>query len=376
MKVIVVTRFDFTAGRKDGGLEIAYRNCHLIESIYGKENVTICIITANKHENKDNIKYFHTHDNIVFNYYNYLLLRDKISRKLEKEIVDYIDTEAPDVVFFDGSTFGQFTKKIECKFKSVIYFQNIERQYTWDQVKKYSWLCIFRYIANRVNEKKMLEITNNYICMNKRDEALLYKYYGVRPNFIFPATFDDTYTPGEADGTVCNKEGLNLLFVGSYFAHNYKGLIWFIKEVLPDLNAHLTVVGKNMEKLATKVSSEKLTIDGTVEDLVPYYRNADAIVMPIFMGGGMKVKTAEALMYGKTLFASPESLVGYNVNNVDNVFCCNSKEHFVKYINEYGTRGSKKKFNENIREVFLKEYCTDTYKESFKKYMLETITQE
>ena len=36
-----------------------------------------------------------------------------------------------------------------------------------------------------------------------------------------------------------------------------------------------------------------------VDDLAPYYKKAAAVIMPIFMGGGMKVKTAEALMNGK-----------------------------------------------------------------------------
>ena len=32
-----------------------------------------------------------------------------------------------------------------------------------------------------------------------------------------------------------------------------------------------------------------------------FYQNAELMVMPIFSGSGMKVKTAEALMYGKFL---------------------------------------------------------------------------
>ncbi len=39
----------------------------------------------------------------------------------------------------------------------------------------------------------------------------------------------------------------------------------------------------------------------------------DYIISPIFVGGGMKVKTCEALMYGKNIIGTSESFEGYDI---------------------------------------------------------------
>jgi hypothetical protein len=372
MKVLFLTRFDFTHSRKDGGLEISYRNYSLIESIYGKENVKLYIISSQNQGKKDNIEYFYIKDDMFHNYLSYFSLKDRIPLKVEKHIIHCINEYNPDFIFWDGSTFGQIAGKLHRKIKSVVYFHNVERQYTWDQVKQHSPLCIFRYMATVYNEKKIINYTDNYICMNNRDAGLLNNLYGVKSHFIFPATFSDSYNEKISVNNIKNNK-FQLLFIGSFFAHNYKGLIWYIDNVLPEIDCELVIVGKNMEKLANYVDSEKVNIVGTVDSLDEYYRGADAIVMPIFMGGGMKVKTAEALMYGKTIFASTEALQGYDVDGQANIFRCDTKEEYINDINEYMKSSNKTKFNSKIRNLFLEKYCTDSYKSQFREYLNEVV---
>lgn len=367
MKVLFLTRFDFTEGRKDGGLEIAYRNYSLVESIYGKENIKLCIITAFNKGKKDNIEYFSVKEDVIHNYMSYFVLNDRIPIRVERELLNCINSYNPEFIFWDGSTFGQIAGKLKKKISSVVYFHNIERQYTWDQVRQHSWLCIFRYIATVYNEKKIIKYTDNYICMNSRDAGLLEELYGVKASFMLPATYSDTYDE-KAENKYTKHNQFQLLFIGSYFAHNYKGLIWFIDNVLPEIDCELVVVGKNMEKLSENVKSSKVNIVGTVDSLDEYYRSADAMVMPIFMGGGMKVKTAEALMYGKVIFASTEALQGYDVDSLEGVFRCNKKEEFIEAINQYKEKENKNRFDINNRKLFLNKYCTDGYKQKLSVY--------
>lgn len=381
MRILFITRFDFLSDKRDGGLLGTYRNYTLLEQIYGKENIQLCIVSSNKnHDCKDckSVRYFFHPANIIYRYLMYLCLKDRISPKVEQEIIECINQFAPDLIFYDGSTFGQIVKKLYPIKKQVVYFHNIERHYTWEQVKKYNCLCIFRYFATRYNENKMVRNIKNRICVNERDAALLEKLYHKKCNFILPATFEDTYSQCALKETIMDNvpnEKLNLLFVGSYFVHNYKGLLWFINEVLPSINVRLTVVGKGMEKLQKKIHGaigDKIVIEGTVENLEEYYVAADAVVMPIFMGGGIKVKTAEALMYGKTVFASTEALLGYDVHDVENIYICNTKEQYINQIQRYMEGKNRIKYNRDIRDLFLRKYCTKNYLKKFKTY-LETI---
>ena len=376
MKAIFLTRFDFTENKKDGGLLGAYRNYELLEHAYGTGNIMLCIISSKKKEDHGNIKYFFSPDDIVYNYLTYFFLKDRLGSRVEREIIRYINECCPDLIFYDGSTYGQLVNKIENVKKQIVYFHNIERQYTWDQVRKHSWLCIFRYIATRFNERKMAETVKNRICVNERDAKLLENYYGKKCNFILPATFTDRCKGMELNPIKkempSGKDELQLLFVGSYFAHNYTGLKWFIKEVLPFIKCTLTIVGKNMEKMQKelkKIFNEKIIIKGTVENLEEYYIASDAVVMPIFMGGGIKVKTAEAMMYGKTIFASPEALQGYETQGIDNIFRCGSGEEFINTINNYCIGKSRRRYNPEIRRLFLEQYDTEAIQAKFQTYL-------
>lgn len=356
MKILFLTEFDFIKNNKDGGGLCAARNYKLLCNLYGEDNIAICMLTPDLRDNSEKEQYIKITNNIFVRYMNYIMLRDRISKKSEKNIITYILKQNPDLIFFDGSVFGQIIKYPEIrKFKNIIFFHNIERQYTWEQVKKHSKLCIFRYFETVVNERKMAKYGNKIICLNQRDESLLTKFYGRKADLIMPVTFDDIYD------SVCGqkkRQDIDLLYIGSYYAHNYTGLIWFIKNVMPHIDRRLTIIGKNMEKLSDQLNNtDRINVLGTVDDLSIYYLSANAMVMPVFMGGGMKLKTAEAMMYGKTIFASDEALEGYDVKNVDGIFRCNSAEEFIHAIkSELGKNHHS--YNESVRKQFLEKYET------------------
>ena len=126
-----------------------------------------------------------------------------------------------------------------------------------------------------------------------------------------------------------------------------------------------------MKRYSPPVKSKKIIIIGEVDDLTEYYMSASAVVCPIFLGDGMKTKTAEAMMYGKTIFASSEALEGYEVDNVKNIYKCNTENEFIDRINEYFIKGEGKLFNKNIREKFISKYEFDSKYNEFYKWVLE-----
>lgn len=367
MKILFLTRFNFIEDKKNGGVLASARNYEMLCELYGEENVILYIIAPHKKEDNGRVRYFSADSSILITYFHYLMLKDRISGNTVKAILQGILTQKPDLIFYDSSTFGQIISDSRMqKINSIVFFHNIERQYTWEQVKKHSKLCIFRYLATRYNERKMAINGSKVICLNSRDARLLKRYYQREPDMVLPITFKDTYELVKGYKIL---EDIELLYVGSYYAHNYSGLIWFIKNVMPYIDRHLTIVGKDMNKLSGKIKiPANVHIVGTVEDISQYYRSAYAVVMPVFMGGGMKVKTAEAMMYGKTIFASQEALEGYIFEDTDSIYLCNSAHEFVHAINrhDFNQRG---RFIMGVRQIFLENYCTDNYISLFKEFL-------
>lgn len=363
VKLLFLTRSEnFPAYKQDGGALVTLRNFEMIKQICGNDNVIVDVIYNKESGESTEVNYYKAYTNIVSRYISYMCLR-VFPKKTEKQIIKHIIELNPDIIFFDGSIYGQIIKnKFIRKKKTVIFFHNVEQQYTWDQVKNYSLLCLPRYFAARHCEKKMIIYGRKLICLNNRDRELISQYYGKDTDLMLPVTFRDTYHNNNISEQKSQGGEFVLLYIGSYFVHNYKGLLWFLNNVMPFVNAKLVVVGKNMEKIREKVGvSENIVVAGTVEELGKYYTAADAMVMPIFMGGGMKVKTAEALMYGKTIFASKEALEGYEVAHVSNITECNSAEEFISGISKCIASGVNQKFNSNVRQVFLENYCTEKY---------------
>lgn len=69
----------------------------------------------------------------------------------------------------------------------------------------------------------------------------------------------------------------------------------------------------------------------------------------------MKVKTAEALMYGKYILATMEALTGYNVNS-SIAIQCDSADEFICAIKNLSL---KYKYNEYSRKLFDEKYSFD-----------------
>jgi polysaccharide biosynthesis protein PslH len=68
------------------------------------------------------------------------------------------------------------------------------------------------------------------------------------------------------------------------------------------------VAGIGSEQLDT---SSDISIMGRVEDLADYYSQIDVALAPIRLGGGVKVKIIEALMYRRPVLATPYALDGF-----------------------------------------------------------------
>ena len=97
----------------------------------------------------------------------------------------------------------------------------------------------------------------------------------------------------------------DLLFVGG-FSHppNLDGVLWFLKEIYPNILKHLPdirffIVGSNPPEQLLKLKSENIIITGYVSDLElsDYYNKCRLVVVPLRYGAGVKGKVVEAMYY-------------------------------------------------------------------------------
>lgn len=286
-------------------------------------------------------------------------------RKLNKGYIDQIKETvfklSPSYIFINTSCYGvvaKIIKKISPDIKIYIFFHNIEYSFTKDElVKTYNIKSLLLLPHIKYNEYMAVKYADKVLCLNQRDSNLLHKYYGKYADCLLPVSFKDDFNIQNYKDITVNERKL-CIFIGSCFYANYLGILWFVKNVAPFVDADIWIVGKNFESKKNELEIfENIKVIGSVPNMSDFYYKADAIIAPIFDGAGMKVKTAEALMYGKTIIGTKETFEGYEVDyNKVGALCTNEKE-FIESINSLNP--SLSRFNEYSRYIFETKYSNE-----------------
>ena len=132
---------------------------------------------------------------------------------------------------------------------------------------------------------------------------------GVVPSGVEPGRF--------APAAATDRSGGPLLFLGTLsYGPNVDGLERFLGRTWPALRRarpglELEVVGRNpcaRVRAATRLAGVRLV--GPVDDVRPWLARAAALVAPLAIGGGTRVKLVEALAAGTPVIATPTAAEG------------------------------------------------------------------
>ena len=373
VKVLFIAGHEFLYNPQNGGQKCSLRNYELLKQVLGSENVYLCMFSNYSYTKlNNNERIFPTQKNNVQLFLNTLTRRNVCDHKTIKRVKKYVRNLDIDAIFADSSTIGYLIKTIKCNVPVISFFHNIEANYAWNKYKHEGKKYIIAYWSYFYNEKCMVQLANQIILLNKRDEKELERLYGRNADFFLPITFTDTFDEKKIRDE--SNKRYELLFVGSLFQPNVEGLKWFIDKVMQKLDKKtyfLKIIGKNLETKKIELERENVEVIGTVDNLEEYYLRADAVVIPIFYGDGMKVKTAEAMMYGKMIFATDEALEGYDINNVEGIYRCNNAGEFIDRLKS--TRF--KRFNDTVRSIFKNKYDTAIISKDFQGFLTRFIQE-
>lgn len=147
-------------------------------------------------------------------------------------------------------------------------------------------------------------------------------------------------------------------FIGTAFYANTEAAEFISRHIAPafinDQKVQFVIAGNGFEGYKAKLDKANLTTCGFVESLADFYQGVDVILSPISVGGGMKVKVAEALKYNKKVIASPFTLIGYEQSLTSpDIISCNNLEEYVAAIKKLIEMRTKVS---STRELFQKYY--------------------
>jgi glycosyltransferase involved in cell wall biosynthesis len=293
------------------------------------------------------------------------LLSGRLTWSAMKQLKQIIASREHDLVFLDTSYYGwiaRYCRRIGIPCVAMIH--NVEYDFEVNRLKSGQWAYFPSFLAAWVNERLTTRFVNALISLHKEDALRLKAVYGREAEFHWPVLMKDTLAADAVLAPARDAQGtVRILFVGTSFYGNMEAVLFFINKVMPLIDRSVPVefqiVGrgfeqhKDLEKLDPRVR-----IYGKVDSVEAFYQGAGIVVAPIFSGAGMKVKIAEAMMYGKPVIASQFALVGYEQSvDQDNLIRCDTPAQFADAVKRLVSAGQLA--SPRNREEFQDRYSYD-----------------
>ncbi len=197
---------------------------------------------------------------------------------------------------------------------------SVARLFWWLQ-----WRKMFHY------ERRECRRFDTVIAVSEHDAAEFSRLYGVNQTVAIPTGVDIDYYR-QAEPVVGPPH--SLAFCGSMdWLPNEDGMVYFLEEVLPLIDnampgVEVVVIGrrpsKKLEAMAAR--NPRIRLTGWVEDTRPYLNDASAVIVPLRIGGGTRMKIFEAMAMGKAVVSTSIGAEGLPVEHEREILFADSPE--------------------------------------------------
>jgi sugar transferase (PEP-CTERM/EpsH1 system associated) len=179
----------------------------------------------------------------------------------------------------------------------------------YSQRSKFPLNLIYRIENKRLleYEKKINRSFDNSIFVSQQEADLFYRLFPEAKNIsVIGNGVDHEYF---SQPVTRNSQPETLIFTGAidYWA-NVDGVLWFCEKIFPIVKdrypkVQFYIVGSNPNTEIQKLghNNKSINITGFVEDIRPYYNNADICVIPLRIARGIQNKVLEAMSMGKAV---------------------------------------------------------------------------
>ena len=181
-----------------------------------------------------------------------------------------------------------------------------------------------------------------------------------------------------------NHNPKKIIFCGSLdYEPNQIGLMWFLNNVWKDIikiysTIILLVVGKGQPGDALMGSlkhDSNIEFIGEVDEVIPYYRNAQCAIVPLLNGSGTRLKILEAMSLGVPVISTSIGAEGIHYKNGENIFISNERNEYLDIIDRlYKNDAIFISISRNANELVHNEYSWNVIGNTL-KIILRELTQ-
>jgi glycosyltransferase involved in cell wall biosynthesis len=175
-----------------------------------------------------------------------------------------------------------------------------------------------------------------YLCSTADQQRLLDEAPGVRTAVVPNAADVDFYQPRPTDP---RPDGRTIVYFGLLSTvPNIDAVTHFVKDIWPRIatahpEARCKIIGGRPPPSLLALAGEGIEFTGFVPDLRPHLASAAAVVVPLRLGGGTRLKIVEAMAMGKAIVSTALGAEGIEAVNRRDILLEDEPAAFADAVN-------------------------------------------
>lgn len=223
---------------------------------------------------------------------------------------------------------------------SVLFQHNVESE-IWrrhagtaaNPVKKMMYQMEFRKMLRY--EQVEVRKFHHVIAVSENDRALMTQWVDADRVTTVPTGVDlEHFRPSSSAA----EPGALVTFVGAMdWEPNVDGVEYFCGEVWPAIKADVPearfrIVGRNPDRRVQKWASDSIEVTGQVPSVLEHLQQSAAVIVPLRIGGGTRLKIYEAMATAKAVVSTTVGAEGLDVHHGRDIILADDAKSFAQAV--------------------------------------------
>jgi polysaccharide biosynthesis protein PslH len=307
-----------------------------------------------------------------------------ITNNFRKFLIQFLKKNEVDIVHIDHAHMGwavDIIKNIK-DIPVVLREHNVEmrimKRFAEHEsnplLKVYAKLQVKKFLKY---EPKLCGKFDNCIMITQEDENEILHYNPDIKTSVIPAGIDSQLLEFKSKEII----PFTLFHIGSLkWLPNLDGLNWFLDEVFPVIinkmpQTKLFIYGKGSENIKINpLVNDNIIIKGYVKDIFLEISDKQLAVVPLRIGGGMRIKIIELMALGKNIISTTIGQEGINVKDNEHILIADNKDDFISKISDvFNNKVNTDKLMQSSRDFIRENYTWENVALRFENKYKELI---